>query len=84
MTARQIEGEKFDEFYTRLRRLSEDCDFGLLRDSLIKDMIIIGLSDKKLQERLLRDCEIDLSKVLRNCRASEASKLETKSIRKTE
>ena len=42
LTARQNEGEKFDEFYTRPRKLSEDCEFGDLRNSLIKDLIIIG------------------------------------------
>lgn len=52
----------------------------ILRDSLIKDMIIIGLRDKKLKERLLRENDIKLEKVLSNCRASEVSKLQTKSI----
>ena len=79
-TTRQTEVEKFDEFFTRLRKMSEDCEFNELRDSLIKDMIIIGLRDKKLQERLLRENDITLEKVLSNCRASEASKLQTKSI----
>ena len=60
--------------------MSEDCEFNQLRDSLIKDMIIIGIKDKKLQERLLRENDINLEKVLSNCRASEASKLQTESI----
>ena len=76
-TSRQDDNEKFDEFYTRLRKLNEDCEFDLLRDSPIKD---IGLRDKKLQERLLRENGINLEKVLSNCRASEASKQQTKSI----
>ena len=84
LTARQNEGEKFDEFYTRLRKLSEDCEFGTLRDSLIKDLIIIDLYDKKLQEHLLRDSEITLDKVLVNSRASEASKQHTKSMLRKE
>ena len=79
-TTRQTENEKFDEFFTRLKRMSEDCEFNQLRDSLIKDMIIIGLRNKKLQERLLRENDITLEKVLLNCRASEASKQQTESI----
>ena len=51
-TSRQEDHEKFDEFYTRLRKLSEDCEFNELRNSLIKDVLIIGLRNKKLQERL--------------------------------
>ena len=72
-TTRQTENENFDEFFTRIKKMSEDCEFNQLRDSLIKDMIIIGLKDKKLQERLLRENDITLEKVLTNCRASEAS-----------
>ena len=56
------------------------CEFNELRNSLIKDALIIGLRDKKLQEILLRENDINLEKVLTNCRASEASKQQTKSI----
>lgn len=80
LTARQTDDETFDEFYTRLRKLSKDCELGELRNSLIKDIIIIGISDKKLQERLLRGSDIDLEKVLKNGRASEASKQQTKAL----
>ena len=84
LTARQEQGEKFDDFYTRLRKLSEDCELGDLRNSLVKDVIIIGLYDKRLQERLLRESDINLDKVLKNCRACEASKIQTKTIQKKE
>ena len=82
LTARQEQVEKFDDFYTRLRKLNEDCELGDLRNSLVKDVIINGLYDKRLQERLLRESEIDLDKVLKNCRACEASKIQSKTIQK--
>ena len=69
LTARQIDSESFDEFYTRLRNLSENCELADLRDSLIKDIIIIGIRDTKLKERFLRKNEIDLATVLKNGRA---------------
>ena len=48
------EGRTFDIFVTDLRRRVEYCDFGALnKDSLIRDQIVVGISDPKLRERLL-------------------------------
>ena len=73
LTARQVEGETFDEYVTRLKTLSEDCEFGELRSSLIKDLIIIGLKDKKLQERLLSEPDINLEQVCKRGQANEVT-----------
>ena len=81
LTARQSDNETFDEFYTKLRKLSENCELGQLRDSLIKDIMIIGIRDTKLKERFLRENDIDLQTVLKNGRASEASKKQTKTLK---
>ena len=37
---------------TELRKLSSDCELEGLRESILRDMLIIGLKDKKLQESL--------------------------------
>ena len=47
------EGETFNDFVTELKKLSADCAFDTLKDSLIKDMIICGGSDHGLRERML-------------------------------
>ena len=54
-TCRQKEGESSDDFVTQLKKLSANYEFGELKDSLIWDVIIIGVSDNRLHERLL--CE---------------------------
>lgn len=82
LTAKQDEAETFDEFYTRLRKLSEDCEFGALRNSLLKDLVIIGIRDKKLKERFLQENDIDLATVLKNGRACEASRKQTIELNK--
>ena len=45
---------------TRLKKLSADCEFGELKDSLILDVIIIGMSDNRLHERLLHEPPLSL------------------------
>ena len=58
LSYKQREGQTFSEFVTQLRKLSTDCEFGELRDSLIRDIIVIGIVDKRVQERLLRESKL--------------------------
>lgn len=50
---KQKEGEIFNEFLVDLQQKSSECEFGTLKDSLIRDQTISGLRDVKLKERLL-------------------------------
>ena len=59
-TCGQREGEPFDDFVTNQKKLSQDCEFGTLCDSLIRDLIIIGILDNHLRERLLREHDLTL------------------------
>ena len=45
MTYNQKEGQSFDEFLTQLKKFSSDCEFGELKQSLIKDIVVIGVTD---------------------------------------
>lgn len=72
-TRDQQEGESFDQFYMAIRKLAEDCGFEKLRDSLIRDRIIIGIHNVQLRERLLGE-ELPLEKVVSLCLSVEAGK----------
>ena len=50
-TYHQEIGQTFDDFMPEPRKLSSDCELEILRESLLRDMVIIGLNDKKLQEQ---------------------------------
>ena len=39
----QKDGERIDDFVSELKRLSVTCEFGGLRDSLIRDRIVGGV-----------------------------------------
>ena len=77
-TYRQEEEQPFDDFVTHLRKLCKECGFGELHDSLLKDIIIIGLCNKRLQERLLREPDISLATTIQHCQANEVSKKHAK------
>ena len=64
LTHKQVLGQPFNEFVTELKNLSEDCEVGTLKDSLVKDIIICGVNDRQLKERFLREDGVDLIKVI--------------------
>ena len=76
----QNDGQSIDSYATELRTRADHCHFGDLKDSLIRDKIVIGIRDSKTQERLLRESDLSLDKALQICRASEEVKLQTQEI----
>ena len=76
----QAEGQPFNNFVTELRTLSAECAFENLRDSLIKDMIICGVSDRALRERMLREPTLDLKKAIELGQAAEQTKEHAKQL----
>ena len=80
----QKENETFEQFVTDLKIKSQSCNFGTLSASLIKDQIVIGIADKKVKERLLREYDLDLEKAIQICQAAETAKSQMKTLEKPE
>ena len=66
-------GESVDRYVTELQTLAATCEFGDLKDSLIRDRIVCGINSQAMKERLLREPDLSLSKATDMCRASEIS-----------
>lgn len=61
--------ETFGEYlvkylFSALRKLSENCNFGMMKDRLIRDRIVAGIYDKKLQEKCLIENNLTLETVI--------------------
>ena len=65
-------------FVTDLRQRAKHYDFGTFNDSLIREQIVVGLSEPKLRERLLRETDLSLEKAIKLCRIREQSKEQSK------
>lgn len=50
----QKENEQFNDCLTELRVLAKSCEFDELEERMLRSRIILGMRDKKLQERLVR------------------------------
>lgn len=77
----QAPGESIDGFVTSLRLRAKTCEFADQEESLIRDRIVLGCTDSRLQERLLRESDLSLTKALQVCRAAEATAEQMKLIR---
>ena len=82
-TNKQLDN-RFNEFVTELKKLSDDCEFGTIKGSLVKDIIICGVNDSNLRERLLREDDVDLAKVVKVGQAAKQTKLHAQKIREAE
>ena len=76
----ESEGQRFLAFVTELRQLSEECEFGELKDSLIRDLIICGVNDSRLRERMLQEPELDLQRAIKLGQAAEETKQHVKEL----
>nr|XP_055074185.1 uncharacterized protein K02A2.6-like [Misgurnus anguillicaudatus] len=70
----QAVGESVDHFITELHCLAEHCGYGELHDEMVRDRLVVGLTDKRLSEQLQLDPELTLEKAVVRVRQSELVK----------
>ena len=70
-----------DQFITVLYQLAEHCNYGGLRDEMIRDRIVVGLHDAKLSLRLQMDEALTLEKAISTARQSESIKKQQAVVR---
>ena len=65
-------GEPVDAFIQDLYRLADNCQYGELKESLIRDRIVVGVLDDKLSDTLQSKADLTLDKAIQLCRQAEA------------
>lgn len=69
----QAAGETAEQFITSLYTLAESCDYGDLKDQMIRDRIVVGIRDQSQSERLQKmDADLTLEKAKTLVRQREA------------
>lgn len=73
---KRIQGEKESviDFVEDLYKLAETCQFGTLKDELIRDRIVVGIRNANLSQRLMQDDKLTLEKAIREVKSSELVK----------
>ena len=63
-----------------LRALADTCEFGTLKDNLIRDRIVCGVRENAVRRKLLQESALTLSKFVDICRAAKATSAQLKEI----
>lgn len=77
----QLPGETVDQFITALKQLATSCEFQE-KDVLIRDRIVLGIRDPRIQEKLLQTANVELNEAIRICQSLECSVATQKEIHK--
>lgn len=70
-TRTQQDGESVEDFVTALHALASTCDYGGLREDLIRDRLVVGIQDHKVSRTLQLDPDLKLQKALLVARQHE-------------
>ena len=78
----QKEGESIAEFVAELRRLSEHCQFEATLDDMLRDRLVCGVRDVRIQRRLLAEADLSFKKSFELSQAAEVAEQSAKDLQK--
>lgn len=79
----QKDGESFDAFHIEIKRLARTCEYNENENEMLRDRIVIGVNDQRLQAKLLETKTLTYDTAVEKCRANEATKEQSSSMNKT-
>ena len=72
--------ETIHQYVAELRSLSEHCDFRDQLEDMIRDRLVCGVNDERIQRRLLAESRLDFKKALELATAMEIADKNTRDI----
>lgn len=78
----QQQNEPFDVFLMDIKRLVKTCGYAEQEEVMLRDRIVLGVSEPKLQEQLLQVDQLDYKKAVDKCRSWCATKEQSTNIQK--
>ena len=76
----QEANQSFDTYASALDALAATCNFGQLKEELIRNRIVCGLSENALHRKFLQMSHLSLDTCVDVCRAAEAAKTQVKAM----
>ena len=78
----QLPNKPVEQFITEMHRLGDNCEFGEMKEELIRDRLVVGIRDHALSERLQMEAELTLDKAKQLIRQREAVKEQQEVLKK--
>ena len=73
--------ETVDNFVAELKTLAKTCNFcDCLRDSLIRERIVLGIKNEQTTKKLLSMRDLTLNRCIDVCRSEEVTSMQMKSL----
>ena len=76
----QKEGESLSTYVAELRKLSNDCDYGESLNEMLRDRLVCGVKDNRIQRRLLAEPELTFTRAMTIAQAMEAAEKNAKEL----
>lgn len=73
-------GESVSAYVAELRRLTEHCQFGRTLEDMLRDRLVCGIQDKRIQRRLLMEPNLTYKRALDLAQAMESAEKGTQDL----
>ena len=83
-SANQKETESIEEYVTKLKNLANSCEFGILKEDLIRDRFVIGLNSDSIREKLLLEPKLMLKDAIEVAKSHEQTKKQIESLKENQ
>ena len=80
----QEDEESVEQFITSLYSLVDNCEYGNMKEELIRDRLVVGIKDVSLSEKLQMDEALTLDKAKKLVRQREAVKEQQSFLKREE
>ena len=77
----QQSGETAEDFIVAVHSMADKCNFGTMKNELIRDRLVAGIQDSDLSERLQLNAGLTLSDAIKAIRQHEAVHESQKELR---
>ena len=74
-------GESIAEYIAELRHIAEHCEYGSILDDMLRDRLVCGVADDRIQRRLLAETELSFAKAMQLATAMELADRDTADLR---
>ena len=80
----QLDGETAEEYITALYGLIESCEYGSLKEEMLRDRIVVGIRDSTVSQKLQMNAKLTLEEAKKEIRQREAVREQSKQLQATE
>ena len=79
-TRKQRPGETVAEYIKALQKITEHCEYGEILNDMLRDRLVCGIADKRVQNRYLRETKLTYTEVRDMALAAETADKDSKRL----